>query len=111
MYAIVKSGGKQYRVSEGDEIDVELQSAAAGDTVELKDVFLVNDGKQTIIGNPVVEGYAVSAEVVGETLGPKIHSVKFKQRHVSKRKIGHRQHYTRLKVKAITKAKKATKDK
>ena len=69
MYAIVESGGKQYRVSEGDEITVEKLSASVGDKVELDKVLLLNDDKEVKVGTPYVDGAKVLAEVTGEGRG------------------------------------------
>lgn len=99
MYAIVKTGGKQYKVSEGDVFDVEALAVEAGSTVELDQVLMVNaDGKATV-GAPLVEGAKVTATVKAHGRGPKIIVYKHKKNY--KRKQGHRQDYTRLQVEKI----------
>lgn len=106
MYAIVESGGKQYRVSEGDEITVEKLSASVGDKVELDKVLLLNDDKEVRVGTPYVDGAKVLAEVTGEGRGKKIIVFKYKAKKDSKSKQGHRQPYTTLKIESLTGAKK-----
>jgi large subunit ribosomal protein L21 len=106
MYAIVESGGKQYRVSEGDEIVVEKLSASVGDKVELDKVLLLNDDKEVKVGTPYVDGAKVLAEVTDEGRGKKIVVFKYKAKKDSKSKQGHRQPYTTLKIESLTGAKK-----
>jgi large subunit ribosomal protein L21 len=101
MYAIIKSGGKQYRVAVGDFVDVELIEADIGGPVEFSEVLLVADGEQVQVGAPHVAGYVVKGELVDYVAGPKIHSVKYKKRKRSYRKWGHRQFYARVKIQAI----------
>lgn len=98
MYAIIKTGGKQYRVKKDDVIDVELLDAATGAEVQLGDVLFVNNGTDALIGEPTVSGYAVTAQVLGESVGPKIVSLKYRRRQHWRRKWGHRQHYTQVKI-------------
>jgi large subunit ribosomal protein L21 len=100
-YAIVQSGGKQYRVSSGGTIDVELIKAKEGDTVELNQVLLVADGKKVNVGTPTVEGARVVAEVVGSGKGKKTIVFKYKSKVHYRKKNGHRQPYTRLAIKEI----------
>ena len=101
MYAIVETGGKQYRVEEGAEINVALMGIEPGADVKLEKVLFVSDGGQVKIGAPYVSGAAVSCEVVAHGRGPKIVVYKHKRRNDSARKLGHRQDYTRIKVKSI----------
>ena len=101
MYAIIKTGGKQFRVSENDVIDVELLDVEAGATVEFGDILFINDGKQMHIGQPVVAGYIVRGEILGNSVGPKETSLKYKKRQHTQKKWGHRQHYTRVKIVGI----------
>ena len=100
MYAVVRSGGKQIRVSPGDQIDVELLPGQAGDAVALDEVLLVG-GDTVRVGSPLVAGAVVRATIVGETKGPKIRIFKYKRRKRYRLHKGHRQHYTRLKIEAI----------
>jgi len=103
MYAVIKTGGKQYKVAEGDSIDVELLGIESGNPVQFNEVLFIYDGATHMMGEPFVNGYFVSAEVVCETAGPKVQGVKYKQRKRNTRKFGHRQHYSRVKITAIAK--------
>jgi len=100
IYAIIKSGGKQYRVQEDDLIDVELLHAEPGSKVEFNDVLFINDGAPKI-GEPSVAGSIVKGEIVAESAGPKVVSIKYRPRQHSQRKFGHRQHYSRVKITEI----------
>jgi len=100
MYAVVRSGGKQIRVSPGDQIDVELLPGQAGDAVALDEVLLVG-GDSVRVGSPLVAGAVVRATILGESKGPKIRIFKYKRRKRYRLHKGHRQHYTRLKIEAI----------
>ena len=100
MYAIIESGGKQYRVEEGDEIDVELLHI--GGAVEFHEVLLLNDGQSIVIGAPYIEQCKVRGELLeGVIKGPKVTSYKYKKRHNYSRKVGHRQKYSRVKITKI----------
>ncbi len=99
MYAIIMSGGKQYKVSEGDVLDVESLSVNAGDTVELDQVLLVGGEDDITVGKPLVEGAKVTATVKEHGRGKKI--IVYKHRKNYKRKQGHRQNYTRLQIEKI----------
>jgi large subunit ribosomal protein L21 len=101
MYAIVKAGGHQYRVAEGDVIEVERLGAGEGDSVELEDVLLVG-GDEVHVGTPFVEGAVVKATVLGESKGKKIEVLKYKSKNRYRKKTGHRQRYTKLQIDAIT---------
>jgi large subunit ribosomal protein L21 len=108
MYAVIKTGGKQYRVANGDVITVEKLEGEPGDTLALEPVLMLNDGKATTVGAPVVEGASVSAEVVEQTRGDKILVFKKKRRQGYRRTKGHRQDLTVLRVLDVTgKGKKA----
>ncbi len=96
MFAIVESGGKQYRVAEGDVLRLEKIDAEAGATVELP-VLLLGAG-DVKVGTPVVDGAKVTAEVVGHGRGDKVHVYKFKAKSNYRRHIGHRQSYTEVKI-------------
>lgn len=97
MYAIVESGGHQYRVSEGDTIEVELLDAEPGAGITLDKVLLVA-GDEARIGTPFVDGASVQATVLGEVKGEKLVVYKYKPKNRYKIKTGHRQRYTRLKI-------------
>ena len=100
-YAIIRTGGKQYRVSPGDVIDVERLSDKEGPTVELSDVLAMSkDGKVTL-GTPTVEGAKVRAEIQQQIKGDKIIVLKYKRKTHYRRKIGHRQMYSRLEIQDI----------
>ena len=97
MYAIIATGGKQYKVAKGDVIDVEKLDAQPGEKVELP-VLLVNDGTKTIVGSTPLEGKTVTAEVVEQFKGEKVLVFKLKKRKRYHRANGHRQNLTKLKV-------------
>lgn len=101
-YAVVKTGGKQYRVQPGDTIRVEALPADAGDVVELDEVLLVSHDGVVTLGSPTVPGARVKAEVVGSGRGDKIIVFKYKAKTRYRRKRGHRQSYTDLKVTDIS---------
>jgi len=100
MFAVIKTGGKQYRVASGDVIKVEKLEAEAGSTVTLDQVLMAGDK----IGTPLVDGVTVSAEVVAQDRGPKIIVFKKKRRQNYRRKNGHRQDITVLRITDITAA-------
>jgi large subunit ribosomal protein L21 len=101
VYAIVESGGKQYRVAEGQVIDVEKLSAPEGATVSLDRVLMVADGGDVRVGTPVVEGARVEATVLDHAKGRKIRVFKYKPKIRYRRRAGHRQSYTRLRIERI----------
>ncbi|HOG47896.1 MAG TPA: 50S ribosomal protein L21 [Anaerolineae bacterium] len=101
MFAIVETGGKQYRVSEGDLIQVEKLAAAKGETVTLDRVLMIGDGDQVRVGKPVVEGAQVRAKVVDQDRGPKIIVFKYKPKIRYRVKSGHRQSLTHLRIEQI----------
>ena len=98
MFAVIKTGGKQYRVASGDVIKVEKLEGEAGATIALDQVLMVGD----TIGTPLVAGAAVSAEVIAQDRGPKIIVFKKKRRHNYRRKNGHRQAHTVLRITGIS---------
>ena len=100
MKAVIMTGGKQYTVSEGDVLYIEKLNAEAEATVKF-DVLAVLDGENTKIGTPVVEGAAVEAKVVKNGKGKKIHVLKYKAKQGEKKKIGHRQPYTKVEITKI----------
>ena len=101
MYAVIKTGGKQYRVSEGQTLKVEKLTAEAGASIELNEVLLVANGEDVKIGAPVVEGAKVNAEVVAHGRGKKVRIVKFKRRKHHMKQMGHRQWFTEIKITGI----------
>lgn len=98
MYAIIKTGGKQYRVAIGDIIDVELLGSDVGSQVKFEDVLFAYDGSETHIGQPTIADFFVSGEILGQVSGEKVTSLKYKASHNQCRKWGHRQKYTRVKI-------------
>ena len=102
MYAVIRTGGKQYRVTKDDVIVVETVAAEAGATVTLGEVLLVADGAATTVGTPMVSGAEVTATVVEHKLGDKVLIFKKRRRHNYRRKIGHRQPLTVLKITGIS---------
>lgn len=101
MYAVIKTGGKQYRVAEGQKLRVEKLAGNAGDKVTFSEVLLVG-GDAPKIGRPLVSGASVAAEITAQDRGKKIVVFKFKRRKNYRRKNGHRQPYTELKITGIT---------
>ncbi|HEY68935.1 MAG: 50S ribosomal protein L21 [Chloroflexi bacterium] len=101
MYAIVKSGARQYRAEVGDTFLVERLPAEVGQQIELDRVLLVADGERVEIGRPIVNGAKVLATVVAQEKGPKIRIFKYHPRKRYRRRAGHRQRYTRLRVDEI----------
>lgn len=102
MFAVVKTGGKQYKVASGDVIKVEKLAAEAGATVELDQVLMVGDEGKVTVGAPMVAGASVAAEVLEQTKGPKVIIFKKRRRKNSRRTRGHRQQITVLRVTGIT---------
>ena len=102
MYAVIRTGGKQYRVQEGSSLRVEKIEAAEGDSIEFDDVLLVGDGADVTVGNPQVAGGKVTATVEEQGRSRKVDVVKFKRRKGYKRQHGHRQHFTKVRVTAIS---------
>lgn len=98
MFAIIKTGGKQYRVAPGDTIAVEKLAAEAGSDIDLDQVLMIGDGATMTMGNPLVAGAVVAATVVEQTKGDKIIVFKKKRRQNYRRKRGHRQLLTILKI-------------
>ena len=100
-YAVIETGGKQYRVQQGDQLDVELISNDSGESLEF-DALAVSDGSSLEIGTPIVEGAKVTVSIVEQLRGKKIYSFKKKRRKGYRRKIGHRQELTKIQVETIT---------
>ncbi|MBV6633563.1 MAG: 50S ribosomal protein L21 [Alphaproteobacteria bacterium] len=98
MFAVIKTGGKQYRVKSGDVIKVEKLEGEAGSKVNLDQVLMVGEGDKTKVGAPLVKGAKVTAEILGQDRGPKIIVFKKKRRQNYRRKKGHRQDITVLRI-------------
>ncbi len=101
MYAVIRSGGKQLRVEPGQQIRVEKLAGEAGDTVEIPEVLMIAGEGDARIGTPTIEGAKVVGTITGQTKGPKIIIFKMKRRKGYRRKTGHRQKYTEIRVDSI----------
>ena len=101
MFAVIETGGKQYKVNEGDVIFVEKLECAEGDTIEFDRVLLVSDNDGIKVGAPVIEGAKVSASVVKNGKAKKIYVMTYKPKKNEKRKLGHRQPYTKVQINKI----------
>jgi large subunit ribosomal protein L21 len=102
MYAVIKTGGKQHKVSEGDEIAVEKIGGGKGDIVFFDEVLMVSRGENIKVGTPYLTGARVSGEIIEQTKANKINVFKMKRRKGFKKKTGHRQKLTRMKIKEIS---------
>jgi large subunit ribosomal protein L21 len=102
MYAVIKTGGKQYKVQEGDTIRVEKLDGSEGDNIKFDDVLMLTDGDKVTVGTPLVEGASVSATVKAQGRGKKIKIIKFKRRKNYRKQAGHRQAYTELAITGIS---------
>ncbi len=102
MQAVIKTGGKQYRVSEGDKIRIESLKAEAGDIVEFDQILMLADGENSKVGSPVVDGSKVSGKVVTHGRGRKVRIIKFKRRKHHMKHQGHRQGYTEIEITGIS---------
>jgi large subunit ribosomal protein L21 len=102
MYAVIVTGGKQYRVEEGQTLKVEKIETATGESIQLEKVLLVANGDDVKIGQPVVEGAKVTAEVVAHGRHKKVKIIKFRRRKHSMKQMGHRQWFTELKITSIS---------
>ena len=104
MYAIVQTGGKQYRVKPGDEVQIERLGVETGSSVELDRVLMISDGDSVQIGSPLVAGAKVTAEVLSEDKGEKMQVFRYKPKVRYRRLTGHRQKYTRVRINEILEA-------
>ena len=102
MYAVIKTGGKQYRVAEGDTLKVEKLDIATGETVEFDQVLMVGNGDDVKIGTPIVKGAKVVAEVATQVRGKKVMIIKFHRRKHHSKQMGHRQWFTEVKITGIS---------
>jgi large subunit ribosomal protein L21 len=101
-YAIIKTGGRQFRVAEGDTIDVDLLGVEPGKTATFGDVLLFADGKDVSHGNPLISGAKVTAEVVEQRKDKKVVAFKYRRRKGYHRTVGHRRKLTRVKINSIS---------
>lgn len=101
MYAVIKTGGKQYRVAKDDVVKIERVAGDAGATIEFAEVLLVGSGADVKVGAPTVAGAKVTAELVGQTRGPKLIAFKKRRRKNSRRKKGHRQDLSTVRITGI----------
>jgi large subunit ribosomal protein L21 len=102
MYAVFESGGKQHRVQEGEVLKLEKIELATGDTVEFDKVMLLGEGDSVKLGQPLVEGAKVTAQVLSQGRHDKISIIKFKRRKHHMKRAGHRQWYTEVKITGIS---------
>ncbi len=101
MYAVIKTGGKQYRVSADDVLNIERLAGESDSKIEFTDVMMVGSGDSVKVGTPTVSGAKVVAEVVEQTRGPKVIAFKKRRRKSSRRKRGHRQDLTKIRITEI----------
>lgn len=102
MYAVIRTGGKQHRVSEGDVLSIEKITGAKGDTVVFDDVLLVAKEEDIRIGTPTVDGAKVTGEILGQVKGKKLAVFHMKRRKGFRKKTGHRQELTRMRIREIS---------
>lgn len=102
MYAVIKTGGKQYRVAKGDKLKVEKLPVEAGASVDINDVLMVGDGDKVTVGSPLVDGGKVTATVVSHGRHKKVEIVKFRRRKHHQKRTGHRQDYTEIEITGIS---------
>jgi large subunit ribosomal protein L21 len=101
MYAIIESGGKQYKIEEGKKIRLEKFPNSEGEEVQIREVLAINDGNNIVIGNPYIDGAYVHGKIVLQNKQKKVTIFKYKKRKDSKKKMGHRQPYTELLIEKI----------
>lgn len=102
MYAVIKTGGKQYRVAKGDTLKVETLTAEPGSSIELNEVLMVADGEDVKVGTPLLEGGKVTATIKAHGRGKKIEIVKFRRRKHHRKQMGHRQNFTEIEITDIS---------
>lgn len=102
MYAVIKTGGKQYRVAEGDTLQIEKVAGKAGEKLSFDQVLLIGGSDNVKVGAPTVKGAKVDAEIVSQDRGKKIVVFKMRRRKNYRRKQGHRQPYTQIKITGVT---------
>lgn len=102
MFAVIKTGGKQYKVTEGYKLRVESLPLEEGETLEIKEVLMVANGDEVKVGQPYLEGSSVQATVTSHGRGKKVEIIKFRRRKHHRKQMGHRQNYTELKITGIS---------
>ena len=102
MYAVIKTGGKQYRVAQGDTLRVETLNAGEGDSVEFDQVLMVGEGEDVKIGTPLLDGSKVTATVKSHGRAKKVEIIKFRRRKHHMKRMGHRQNYTEVEITGIS---------
>jgi large subunit ribosomal protein L21 len=103
MYAIIVDGGRQYKVTEGQELVIDYRDASSGDAVKFEAVMAYSDGSSLALGEPLLKGASVTAKVLGVLQGPKLTVQKFRRRKTFRRRTGHRQLYTKVQIETISK--------
>ena len=103
MYAVIKTGGKQYRVKAGDVLKLETLTAEVGSSFDFTDVLMITDGDSVVCGTPMIAKAVVTAEIIEHGRHKKIRIIKFRRRKHYMRRMGHRQNYTQVKITAISK--------
>ena len=101
MFAVVKTGGKQYRVSEGDRLRVETLDADAGASVQLDNILMIGEGDSVKVGSPTVSNASVTAKIIDHGRADKVKIIKFRRRKHHMKRMGHRQNYTELEITGI----------
>ena len=102
MYAVIRTGGKQYRVAVGESVEVEKLDGEIGDSVTLNDVLLVADGDSVHVGQPTVNGATVSARITGQRRGTKVQVFRYRPKKRIRVRSGHRQYLTRLQIESVS---------
>ena len=102
MYAVFKTGGKQYRAAKGDKLKIEKLDAAEGDSIEFDEVLLVGEGESVKVGTPLVSGGKVEAKVLAQAKDKKVDVIKFRRRQNYRRTHGHRQHFSLIEITGIS---------
>ncbi len=103
MYAVVKTGGKQYRVAAGDILEVEKLEGNVGDSIDLSEVLLLSDSDDVQIGQPTIEGASVTAKITGQHRGKKVQVFRYRPKKRIRVHRGHRQYLTRLEIQSVNK--------
>lgn len=101
MYAVIKTGGKQYKVAEGQTVRIEKIEAGIGDAVEFDEVLMIGNDDNVTVGAPLVDGAKVTAEIASQGRAKKVEIIKFRRRKHSMKRQGHRQYYTDVTIKSI----------
>jgi len=102
MYAVIKTGGKQYRVTAGDKLRVETLDAAEGEDVQITEVLMIGNGDDVTIGSPMISNASVTARVLEHGRAKKVNIVKFRRRKHHRKQMGHRQNYTAVEITSIS---------